>query len=166
MLLGKACAYTCSGRVSRQGCAVPRQRRFGPSGVLAPKSLGGCPHLLPTESHMNGAARPCENSTIDIANTANRLFFRTRHVLAPISGESFSAGLCRAKTTEAGAKITEICAKEGLCLSRLHSVYFFAQGMSLHLSQVEFLGRAVPCQDNGDLCQDNSGTCQDNGGTG
>ncbi len=26
--------------------------------LLAPKSSRGCPHLLPTESHMNGAARP------------------------------------------------------------------------------------------------------------
>ncbi len=40
----------------------------------------------------------------------------------------------------------------------LRSVYFFAQGMSLHLSQVEFLGRAAPRQDNGDMCQDNGGT--------
>ncbi len=59
---------------------------------------------LPTESSMNGTARPCENSTTDIANTANRLFFCTRHVLAPVSRESFSAGLCRAKTTETCAK--------------------------------------------------------------
>ncbi len=59
----------------------------------------GCPHLLPTESSMNGGARPYENSTINIANTATRLFF--------------------------------------------------AQGMCLHLTQGEFLGRAAPRQDNG-----------------
>ncbi len=42
---------------------------------------------------------------------AVRLCFCIRHVLAPISGESFSVGLRLAKTTE-------VRAKEGLCSSR------------------------------------------------
>ncbi len=44
----------------------------------------------------------------------NQAIFCTRHVLAPISGASFSVGLRL-------AKITEVRAKEGLCLSRLRS---------------------------------------------
>ncbi len=39
-----------------------------------------------------------------------------------------------------------------LDLPVLRSVYFFAQGMYLHLTQGEFLGRAAPRQDNGGLC--------------
>ncbi len=61
---------------------------------------------------MNGEARPYENSTTDIANTATRLFFCTRHVLTTYFGSSLSVGLRLAKTTE-------IRAKEGLCLSAI-----------------------------------------------
>ncbi len=57
----EACAKVASSTAPRQDngglCYLP----------LAPKSLSGYPHLLPTESFMNGTARPCENSTTNTA---------------------------------------------------------------------------------------------------
>ncbi len=49
---------------------------------------------------MNGRERPCENSTTNTAILPLGYAFRQEYVLAPISGESFSAGLLPAKTTE------------------------------------------------------------------
>ncbi len=77
---------------------------------------------------MNGAARPCENSTTDTAILSLDYAFTQGMYLHLNSRESFSAGLCRAKITGTcakhwlapglrRAKTTEICAKEGLCLS-------------------------------------------------
>ncbi len=53
---------------------------------------------------MNGRERPCENSTTNTAILPLGYAFRQEYVLAPISGESFSAGLLTAKTTEVRAK--------------------------------------------------------------
>ncbi len=62
---------------------------------------------LPTEVFMNGRERPCENSTTNTAILPLGYAFRQEYVLASISGESFSAGLCRAKITETCVKITK-----------------------------------------------------------
>ncbi len=126
---------------------------------------------LPTESFMNGTARPYENSTINTAILPSVYFFAQGMYLYLLRS-GFSVGLHR-------AKITAVRAKEGLCLSRLRSSlpsedsmkgavrpcenptintaillsdYALAQGMCLYLSQVGFLGRAAPRQDNGGLC--------------
>ncbi len=85
-----------------------------------PQTSRGCHHLLPTKSPMNGRERPCENSTTNTAILPLGYAFRQEYALAPIPGESFSAGLLLAKTTETcakgldplrRAKTTEVCAK-------------------------------------------------------
>ncbi len=65
---------------------------------------------------MNGRERPCENSTTNTAILPLGYAFRQEYVLAPISGESFSAGLCRAKTTEVCAVVVSL--PSGLLLLR------------------------------------------------
>ncbi len=62
---------------------------------------------------MNGAARPCENPTI---NTAILLsdYALAQGMCLYLLRSGFSVGLHR-------AKITEVRDKEGLCLSRLRS---------------------------------------------
>ncbi len=49
---------------------------------------------------MNGGARPYENSTTNTAILPLEYASKQEYVLAPISEESFSAGLLPAKTTE------------------------------------------------------------------
>ncbi len=127
------CLHLSQGRVSRQVCASPSCAahdflyRSLPSSlhVLRPpciafglvlrtlclsSDLWRLRSCLPAESSMNGRERPCENSTTNTAILPLGYAFRQEYVLAPISGESFSAGLLP-------AKITEVRAKEGLCLS-------------------------------------------------
>ncbi len=76
---------------------------------------------LPTESSMNGRERPCENSTTNTAILPLGYAFRQEYVLAPISGESFSAGLLPAKTTEVWAKWCPCY--EAFCIARLTRLF-------------------------------------------
>ncbi len=129
------CLHLSQGRVSRQVCSLPRQRRNGLRKVFASRyRVQTCPQtsrrLPPPLAHQElyewrGEAVRCaaalcnarflaRSLSSDLSRLHSDYFFCTRHVLTTYFRASFSVGLRR-------AKITEVRAKEGLCLSLLRS---------------------------------------------